>query len=214
VGDVVAAAEAARALRGARALLLVLAVAASVACGRAGSTREPPPLTPTPASTWRYGAYLLSLDDVVGARPVLEQVAGDQLDHSDVPLYLRDLAEARLFSGDLVGAASAAREARTRLAVAPRMAQFQADDRLLVERSIDALQAAADNNQPQLSALAAAEGTFPSADAWYLLAWLAERRGEPDVARVDYRAFLERAPQWTFLRRAVVMRQHAQAALR
>ena len=214
MGDVGTAAETARALKSSPSLLFssfctacvrhslpaitvaagfAALAAALVACTPQGAARQPPPLAPTPESTWRYGAYLLSLDDAVGARPYLEQVANAPLnDLTDATLYLRDLTEARLFAGDLVGAAAAARQARARLAGEHRSAWLQADDRQLFERTIDALQAAAEDDQQRLSAVAADEGTFPSADAWYLLGWLAERHGQLDAARVDYRAFLER----------------------
>jgi hypothetical protein len=195
-------------------LVLVIAPLLVLACGPTTTTRPPPPVAPTAEAVWRYGAELLSLDDVSGARPYLEQVGAGPLDNlSDGVLFLRDLSEARLFSGDLPSAASAAHQARTRLATVPRSAQFQADDRFLVERTIDGLEAAARGDTQRLAQLATDEAAFPSADAWYLLGWLAESRGDVTSARSDYRAFLDRAPQWTFLRRAVVMQQYAQHVL-
>ena len=196
-------------------VLLALAMVPLLACAPVEPARLPPPLAPTPESTWKYGAYLLSLDAAAEARPFLERLAGGSVESvSDPSLYLRDLAEVRLFTGDPAGAAAAARLARARLALVRRSAQFQADDRLLFERTVDALEAAGADDLPRLTALAADEGRFPAADAWYLLAWRAERAGDTAAARTAYRAFLERAPRWSFLRRGVEMRQHAQRALR
>ncbi|MCA1646199.1 MAG: hypothetical protein LC797_12315 [Chloroflexi bacterium] len=216
MGNVVALAEAAcAALMRAPWLLFALIVAPFSACGPVTPTRPPPPLAPTPEVAWQYGAQLLSLGEAAGARRYLEQVGAGPLDNlSDGVLFLRDLAEARLFSDDLPGAAAAANQARVRLVSVPRSAQFQADDRLLMERTIDDLEAAAQEDTPRLGQLASDEAMFPSADAWYLLGWLAERRGDVTSARSHYRAFLDRAPQWTFLRRAVVMQQYAQSTLR
>jgi hypothetical protein len=48
---------------------------------------------------------------------------------------------------------------------------------------------------------------------WYLLGLLQERHGNLLAAQAAYRGFLQRTPQWLFLREAVGMRQHAQAVL-
>jgi hypothetical protein len=54
---------------------------------------------------------------------------------------------------------------------------------------------------------------MPSADAWYLLGWVDEQRGDISGAQAEYRGYLARAPQWSFLRQAVEMRRHAQTVV-
>jgi hypothetical protein len=124
---------------------------------------------------------------------------------------LRDVAEARLFSGDLEGAASAAQEASTSLAQRPTTAQFRAADRFLFERTLQALEAAATGDASALTQLATDDER--SADAWYLLGWTREREGDLADAQNAYRAFLARTPQWSFLRETFEMRRHAQAVI-
>jgi hypothetical protein len=191
-----------------------LGLSVLLACSPPPTTRQPPPLDQSPGSRWAYGAYLLGFGEATAALGYLEPLAGGPPDTvSNAALLLRDVAEARLAVGDLGGAASAARAARVELARRARSAQFQADDRRVFERVIDGLEAAGDDNLQQLSALAADEGATPSADVWYLLGWVEERHGDLAAAQVAYRSFLARSPQWSFLRQAVVMRQHAQASL-
>lgn len=194
-----------------------LGLALSVlACSAASAPapRLPPPLDTSPGSTWAYGAYLLSTGDADAALGYLEPLAAGPLDNVVNPaLLLRDLAEARLLSGNAQGAVDAARAARDQLARRPRIAQFQADDRRLFERSIDALEAAGNDDVQQLSAMTDDESITPSADVWYLLGWLDERRGDPSAAQAAYRAYLARSPRWAFLREAGIMRRHALQAL-
>jgi tetratricopeptide (TPR) repeat protein len=170
---------------------------------------QPPHLDNTPEARWAYGAYLLSRGEAANARSYLEPlVAGGVTNQS---LLLRDVAEARLFSGDLEGAASAAHEASTSLAQRPTTAQFRAADRFLFERTLQALEAAATGDASALTQLAT--GDERSADAWYLLGWTREREGDLADAQNAYRAFLARTPQWSFLRETFEMRRHAQAVI-
>jgi hypothetical protein len=197
-----------------RAVWLGLALSVVLGCSPAAPERRPPPLDTSPQSEWTYGAYLLSLGDAHAALVYLEPLGHGPLENIVFPaLLLRDLAEARLVAGDLPGAAAAARAARAQLALRGRSAQFQADDRRIFERTIDGLEAAGDDDLQRLSDLCADESPTPSADVWYLLGWLQERHGNLLAAQAAYRGFLQRTPQWLFLREAVGMRQHAQAVL-
>jgi len=194
----------------------VLCLSLLIACSGppVAAPRQPPPLETSPGSTWAYGAYLLSLGDATTALGYLEPLGAGPLDRVINPaLLLRDVAEARLVSGNLPGAADAARAARDQLARRPRSAQFQADDRRVFERVIDALEAAGDDDVQHLTAMANDEGLTPSADVWYLLAWLDERHGDASAAKIAYEAALVRSPQWAFLREAALLRQHAQKAV-
>jgi hypothetical protein len=157
-----------------------------------------------------YGAHLLSLGDAAAARGFLEPTVADGVDEVGEPaLLLRDVAEARLFTNDARGAAEAARTARMWLARQPNTAQFREDDRRLVERVLDSLAAAGDDDLDRLRQLSAEEQPAPSADAWYLLGWALEHHGNAAAARTAYGEFLARDPQWTFLRMADAMRRHA-----
>lgn len=200
---------------GARRWLLGLGLSLMLGCAApAAAVRQPPPLDPSAGSTWAYGAYLLSLGDAHAALGYLEPLGGGSLANITNPaILMRDLAEARLAADDLPGAAEAARSARVELARRNRSAQFQADDRRLFERVVDALEAAGDDDLPRLRSLAADESAAPSADAWYLLGWLSERQGDVPGAQAAYRAYLARVPQWAFFRATSVNREHAQKAL-
>jgi tetratricopeptide (TPR) repeat protein len=181
-------------------------------CAPRPSTTQPPPLDTSPAAQWTYAAYLLGRGDPATARAYLEPIAAGSLDAiNDPSLFLRDLAEARLFSGDSPGAAAAARQAADALARRPTTAQFRPDDRLVFEHTLDALAAAASDDATQLQQLTADVKPAPVADAWYLLGWLQEQHGDAPSARSAYQRYLELAPRSTFLREAGSMRGHAQA---
>ena len=193
---------------------MVVALWGAAACRTPATAdiTQPPPLDPSPAARWTYAAYLLYLGDAQGARTYLEPLAVTSLDGISSPWqFLRDLAEARLFSGDATGAAQAAQQAMLALAQRPTTAQFRPDDRLIFARSLDALAAAADGDIDRLRQLAEDEQPAPSADAWYLLGQLEEQRGDHQAARAAYQAYLVRAPQWSYLREMDSMRLHARA---
>jgi tetratricopeptide (TPR) repeat protein len=198
-----------------RALLVALATVCVVSCAPRAGVAQPPPLDTSPASRWTYAAYLLARGDPTTARTYLEPVASGSLDGIiDPALFLRDLAEARLFSGDSTGAATAARQAAEALDRQPTTAQFRADDRAIFERTLDALAAAAADDTAQLQQLTTLEQPAPSADAWYLLGWVQEQHGDAASARKDYQRYLELSPQWSFLRETGAMRSHARDVTR
>jgi len=153
---------------------------------------------------------LLGRGDAAGALRYLETVdAGGLTSGRQRALFLRDLAEARLFSGDLPDAASAAENATTELAQEPVTPQFRDDDRYVFQRTLDALAAAGHDDPPTLRRLATDDARAPSADAWYLLGWLAERHGESATAYESFSTFLTLSPRWAFLRESLEMRRHA-----
>jgi hypothetical protein len=194
-----------------RALVLSLLMLGLVGCARPSSSINPPPLQSSDDATWQYAAYLLTQGHTQDARGYLEGVEKDSV--SDPALFLRDLAEARLFSGDASGAADAAALARAALAQKPTTAQFRDDDRYIFERTLEALQAAGADDRQRLTRLTQDEQRAPSADAWYCLGWLDEQHQDLAGAKAAYRAFLDRAPQWSFLRQATSMREHARAVI-
>src|SRR5207248_2939407 len=150
-------------------LLAALVALCASACGSPTPITQPPPLDTSPAARWTYGAYLLGRGDAAGARTYLEPLAAGSLDGITNPAqFLRDLAEARLFSGDAAGAAQAAHQATAALTQRPTTAQFRPDDRVLFGRTLAALEAAADGDLDHLRQLATDERPAPSADAWYL----------------------------------------------
>jgi hypothetical protein len=155
------------------------------------------------------------MGDAAAAREYLESAAAsDTVRPDDRAQLLRDLAEARLFSGDVPAASEAAHSAQDALARVPRTAQFQEPDRQVFARVLAGLEAASDGDVDRLSAVASDDSPTPSADAWYLLGWLQEQRGDLLAARAAYQAFLAHDPRWTFLRSALVMRRHAQELAR
>jgi len=187
---------------------------AAIAIGCTASpapARLPPPTEHSAESQAAYGAYLLSIGDPAAARGYLEPAAAsDAIRANERPQLLRDLAEARLFSGDSPAALEVAQSAQDALGRVPRTAQFQDADRQLFERVLEGLDAASAGDLDRLSAVARDESPTPSADAWYLLGWLDEQRGDLAGARAAYHAYLARDPRWTFLRSAAIMRRHAQ----
>jgi len=150
-------------------------------------------------------------NDPTAAQQYLARVSaeGGVSDPEQASLLYRDLAEARLFAGDLSGAAAAARVARDQLDRRPTTAQFQADDRSLFARDVSALAAAGAENLDQLSEIANSTAGPPDADPWYLLGWARERSGDQSGAQTAYRKFLELAPAWSFLRTTSAMQRHA-----
>jgi hypothetical protein len=155
------------------------------------------------------------LDDVPSARDFLERAAqdGSISSASDRAQLYRDLAEARLMVGDPAGAMAAARVSADALNQAPLNARFTIAERRLGQRLLDALVAAADGDVAGLGAACSSDEAPPASDPCYLLGWTYEQQGQVDQARGAYRAYVERAPAWSFLRRAAVMRQHALSVL-
>ncbi len=195
-----------------RRLLLVLAAVFVVGCAPRPGLVQPPPLDPSPGARWTYGAYLLGRGDAARARTYLEPLAsGDLAAIANPAQLMRDVAEARLFSGELPQAAAAVRQATALLGQQPTTAQFRPDDRAIFARTLLALDAAANADSSELQQLTSDEHPAPCADAWYLLGWLDEQHGDSANARLAYMQYLSLAPQWSFLRAAATMRAHAQA---
>jgi hypothetical protein len=195
-------------------ILLALGLSALlVGCSPRPTAAPPPPLPDAAVDVqWQYAAYLLTEGRPSLALGYLQPLADEHLNEiSNRALLFRDLAEARLYSGDPQGAASSAAAARDQLATVPDTAQFNADDRYVYARTLDALELAGRGDLAGLRRLASDESRAPCADAWFLLGWVEEQRGQGDEMRSAYRAFLARAPQWVFLREAGVMRDHAAA---
>jgi hypothetical protein len=158
--------------------------------------------------------YLLAVvGDPATADEYLERVAleGGIQGVAEPSLFYRDLAEARLFAGDVSGAGAAARSGRAELDKRPTSAQFQPDDRSLFERDLAALEAAGASDIEQLDQLARTSPGPPAADPWYLLGWVEERSGDASGAQAAYREYLQLAPAWSFLRQAPWMIRHARA---
>jgi hypothetical protein len=206
LADVVALAPPLRRLAAALACLLL------VGCGPIANDVRPPPLDQSSGAMWLYAAYLLGRGEAAQARGYLDAIARTGLDGvSDPSLFYRDLAEACLFSGDSACAEQASGQARDYLGRRPTTAQFRDDDRRVFVQSLDALQAAATRDDGQLQQLTRSEQPTPSADAWFLLGWVEEQHGDLAAARSAYRAYLLRAPQWSFLRESIEMLKHAQS---
>jgi hypothetical protein len=182
------------------------------ACAPVGALPKPPPSQRSPDRDWQYAVYLLSVgQDPSQAQRYLERARaeGGVQSPTDAALFDRDLAEARLFAGDLPGAAAAARSGLAELAQRPTSAQLQLADRSLFERDLSAIQAAANLDSDELTQIAQFGSDPPDADPWYLLGWFYERAGDTVQARTAYQAYLELAPAWSFLRRAAQMQHHA-----
>jgi hypothetical protein len=168
------------------------------------------------ATDWQYGVYLLSIaNDPARAQRYLERAQSEShgSEGTDALLFDRDLAEARVFAGDLTGATAAAPVGLMDLARAPLTAQFQAADADLYRRDLTAISAAASNQVEQLNDLASATAGEPDADPWYMLGWVRERAGDVAGARAAYAEYLNLAPAWSFLRSSAVMQAHARAVI-
>lgn len=191
--------------------LLGVAVLLS-ACARPAPPPDRPPGDSGREQT-EYALELLRRGDDSGARQHLEranQLGAGRAPSLDAALFLRDLAEARLAAGDGPGAAQAAEASLDRLGRITLTAQFVTSDRDLFGRLLTALADAGREDAASLEAMAASEAQPRSADPWYLLGWVRERRGEVDQAREAYRRYLANSPEFDILRRSVLMRQHAQ----
>ena len=179
--------------------------------------RPEPPADRPPGDSGReqveYALKLLRRGDDSGAREHLERAAelgSGRAPSAEAALFLRDLAELRLATGDGSGAAQAAEAGLDRLGRLPLSAQFQATDRDLFQRLLKALAAAGRADTDGLEALAAPDAQPRAADPWYLLGWAHEHRSEMDQAREAYRRYLAGSPEFDLLRRSRLMRQHAQ----
>src|SRR5262249_34539381 len=158
-------------------------------------------------ATWTYATQLLGRGNPDAALPYLEAVDAASLTTGRPrALYYRDLAEARLFTGDPAGAATAADEATRELTHQAVIAQFRDADRYASQRTLGALAAAGHDDSGVLRQIALDDARAPSADAWYLLGWLAERHGDTSEAHEAFRSYLTLAPRWAFLREATAMR--------
>ena len=185
------------------------------ACARPEPRAERPPGDSGREQT-EYALQLLRRGDDAGARRHLEraaQLGAGRAPSLDAALFLRDLAEARLAAGDGSGATQAAESSLDRLGRVALTAQFLTSDRDLFARLLMALADAGREETASLEALAASDAQPRTADPWYLLAWVHERRGEVDQAREAYRRYLAGSPEFDLLRRSVLMRQHAQQVL-
>ena len=125
--------------------------------------------------------------------------------------FWRDISEVRFALGDGAGAAMAARNGSEQLARIPGSARFRDQDRALWTHQFQSLAAAGDRDLTRLEALANQQPLAHLADDWYLIGLLHERAGEIDSARAAYRAYLDRSPEFSLLRRARLMREHASA---
>jgi hypothetical protein len=197
------------------ALALLVTAMLLTACARP----EPPADRP-PGDSGReqieYALQLLRRGDDAGARRHLERAAelgAGRAASAEAALFLRDLAEVRLATGDGPGAAQAAESSLDRLGRLSLSAQFLTSDRDLFGRLLTALAAAGREDVGGLEALATSDAQPRTADPWYLLAWVHERHAEMDQARQAYRRYLAGSPEFDILRRSALMRQHAQQAV-
>jgi Flp pilus assembly protein TadD len=164
-----------------------------------------PPNPDSGSEQWVYALGQLAEEDDNDARRGLERAY--QLGQRDA-LFLRDLAEVRLATGDRAGAAEVARAGLEEVDRMPSTAQFQDEDRRIFQALLGSLQAAAVDDVPTLERLAA-EARPRLADPWYLLGWALESRGAKAEARAAYQAYLDRSPEFDLLRRSMGMRRHA-----
>jgi hypothetical protein len=161
-----------------------------------------------------YAVRVLSSGDLMTARSYLERVADPgPAGPNERALFYRDLAEVRLALGDRAGAAAAVNSAAEAQSQQPLNARFTPGERRLAQRTLEALRAAADADVAGLAAACSTDERPPAVDACYLLGWTYEGRGEVASARAAYQTYVDRAPTWSFLRRAPLMRQHAEAFL-
>lgn len=199
-----------------------LAVAIFLAGGCA-----PPPAAPAPAGTptlqstedvWAYAIDLVRVGDDAGALAMLERAAPDVVALDWDPPYAapfyRDLAELRLAAGRRTEAEAAARGALEQIGRIRPWTQFQAADRRLAERLAHALAAGARADVAALDTLCRSTESPPVADACYLLGDLRQRQGETEGARAAFLAYLDRVPEFGFLRRQALMRGEAERAVR
>jgi hypothetical protein len=179
----------------------------------AAQAHPAPPLVDSASADWSYALRLIGIGDVEGARGFLERAAvlgGPEADQQ--AQFYRDLAEVRLAASDMPRTLAAVQLSRTGLDAKPATARFKDEERRRFRQELDALEAAALGDVNRLAQLTRADGP-PVADTWYLLGGTYERRGELEAARAAYRAYLDRAPPWSFLRTALVMQRHAHEVL-
>ena len=178
------------------------------------ASRPPAPLVESASADWAYAVRVLALEDLPTALLYLERAADlEPLSASDRAQLYRDLAEVRLALGNRAAAAAAVRASADALEQQPLNARFTPGERRLVQRTLEALQAAADDDRSRLTAACSSGEPPPAVDACYLLGWTDEQHGDGEGARRAYRAYVQGAPAWSFLRRAAGMRQHALAVL-
>jgi hypothetical protein len=182
----------------------------------AGCARPPALPEKQPGDSGReqieYALELLKQGDDGGARQHFEragELGAGRGTPGDSSLFLRDLAEVRLATGDGAGAAQAAEAGLSRLGSVPPSAQFIASDRALFERLLNGLAAAGREDTAALEALAS-DAQPRTADPWYLLGWVHEGHSEMGQAREAYRRYLANSPEFDILRRSALMRRHAQ----
>ncbi len=196
-----------------------IAIALLILAGCASPPPPSPERRPNPDSGGEQiddSLQRLRRGDDAGARTALERalrLGSNRGVPADSAQFLRDLAELRLATGDPAGAEAAAAEGLERLAQVPLTAQFGEEDREVSARLLQSLRAAGARSLSELEALARADVYPPLADPWYLLGWTLERHGDPAAARVAFRAYLDRSPQFGLLRRSRLMRQHAEAVV-
>ena len=191
----------------------------ATACSGPGLPSPPPANPPAPvvesaATDWTYALRVLALGNLTSAHNYLERaVQAGPASLSDRAQMYRDLAEVRLALGDGAGAASAVRVSQDALGQLPLNARFTPTERRLSERTLEALLAAADDDLNALTAACSSQESPPAVDACYLLGWAYEQHAQSAQARPAYQAYVDRAPAWSFLRRAGAMRQHAVTVL-
>jgi Tfp pilus assembly protein PilF len=196
--------------------LCLLAVALLItACAR---PEAPPDRLPGDSGREQvdYALKLLRRGDDPGAREHLEralELGAGRGTSAETALFLRDLAEVRLATGDGSGAAQAAELSLDRLGRLPLSANFLASDRDLFERLLKAVAAAGRGDVAELQALAGSDTEPRAADPWYLLGWVYERRSEIEQAREAYRRYLAASPEFDLLQRSALMREHAQQVI-
>ena len=196
------------------ACLLIVTACSGPGLPSPPAANPPAPVVDSAAAAWAYALRVLALGDLTSASAYLEHAAqAGPATVSDRTQMYRDLAEVRLALGDRPGAATAVRVSQAALAEQPLNARFTPAERRLSERTLEALLAAASDGLAGLTAACSSNESPPAADACYLLGWTYEQHVQPAQARPAYQAYLDRAPAWSFLRRATAMRQHALTVL-
>ena len=193
--------------------VVLLASLLALACSRPEAPPDRLPSNDSGREQIEYALKLLRRGDDSGARVHLErasELGAGRGTPQDSSMFLRDLAEVRLATGDGAGAAQAAETGLERLARVPTTAQFVASERNLFERLLTSLVAAGRGDLGRLADLAAADPQPPTADPWYLLGWVHEQQSDAPQARQAYRRYLAASPEFDLLRRSTLMRQHAQ----
>jgi tetratricopeptide (TPR) repeat protein len=196
------------------ACLLIVTACSGPALPSPPPVSPPAPVIESAAADWAYALRVLALGDLASADVYLEQAAraGPRTTSDRAQMY-RDLAEVRLALGDRAGAAAAVRVSQDALSQLSLNARFTPSERRMSERTLEALLAAADDDLAVLTAACSSDESPPAVDACYLLGWTYEQHAQTAEARPAYQAYIDRAPAWSFLRRAAAMRQHAVVVL-